>query len=287
MKKITIIAGIVLFNPEISRLKKNISTITNQVEKIVLFDNGSSNIEEIKEVTLGNSKLILIQSKKNIGIAAALNRIFFYSKKNFQADFILTVDQDSVCPKNLICEYLRFYDLKIGIYTPEITDINVLNNNESKKKNNLETSEVKRCITSASLTSYDAWKSVNGFDETMFIDNVDFDFCKRIRKKGYKIVKVNSVSIKHEIGHITVHNTIFGRVLVKNHNSFRKYYIARNTIYMARKDCNIFWEVIACLRVAKQMLLVIMFEKNKAQKIKSLFKGTYEGKKIKIEKKWC
>lgn len=287
MKKITIIAGIVLFNPEISRLKKNISTITNQVEKIVLFDNGSSNIEEIKEVALGNSKLILIQSKKNIGIAAALNRIFSYSKKNFQADFILTVDQDSVCPKNLIYEYLRFYDLKIGIYTPEITDINVLNNNESKKKNNLETSEVKRCITSASLTSYDAWKSVNGFDETMFIDNVDFDFCKRIRKKGYKIVKVNSVSIKHEIGHITVHNTIFGRVLVKNHNSFRKYYIARNTIYMARKDCNIFWEVIAYLRVAKQILLVIMFEKNKAQKIKSLFKGTYEGKKIKIEKKWC
>ena len=56
---------------------------------------------------------------------------------------------------------------------------------------------------------------------------------------------------------------------------------------MARKDCNIFWEVIAYLRVAKQILLVIMFEKNKAQKIKSLFKGTYEGKKIKIEKKWC
>lgn len=84
MKKITIIAGIVLFNPEISRLKKNISTITNQVEKIVLFDNGSSNIEEIKEVALGNSKLILIQSKKNIGIAAALNRIFFILKKTFK-----------------------------------------------------------------------------------------------------------------------------------------------------------------------------------------------------------
>jgi len=283
MKKI--VAGIVLFNPQIRRLEENINSIISQVESVILFDNGSSNLSKIESIIANKSKLILIHNNYNIGIAAALNRIFKYAKKMYNADFVLTIDQDSVCPMNLIHEYLRFYNEKVGIYTPKIKDINIKNYSEEKEK--AEFCEIKKCITSGSLTSFSAWNSVNGFDETMFIDNVDFDFCKRIRKKGYKIVKVNTVSIKHELGHIKVYNTVFGKILVKNHNAFRKYYIARNTIYMARKDRNVFIVIIAYMRIIKQLLLVLIFEKNKVKKLKSLLRGTYVGSRIRIEKKWC
>lgn len=37
-----IFAGIVLFNPEISRLKENITHILGQVDRLILVDNGSS-----------------------------------------------------------------------------------------------------------------------------------------------------------------------------------------------------------------------------------------------------
>lgn len=281
-----VVAGIVLFNPEMNRLKENIKTIVNQVDKVILFDNGSSNIKGIKSLISENYKLILIHSERNIGIAAGLNEIFKYAKKEFDVDFVLTLDQDSVCPENLIHEYLNFYNPKIGIYSPKVRDINVVDRFIDKNSGNSKLSEIQECITSASLTNYEAWKSVNGFDETMFIDNVDFDFCKRIRKKGYKIVKINTVSINHELGHIKEFSTIFGKVLVKNHNSFRKYYIARNTIYMARKDSTFSLIFIAYLRIIKQLLLVLVFEDNKISKIKSLIKGAYDGQKIKIEKKW-
>lgn len=284
MKKV--VAGIVLFNPQINRLKENIEAIVSQVEKVILFDNGSSNFKTVGSIVSKNHKLVLIHSNHNIGIAAALNNIFKYAEQKFNPDFVLTIDQDSVCSKNLIHEYLKFYDPKIGIYSPEIRDINVVKHTNNKSKNVPKISEVKECITSASLTNYKAWKSVNGFDETMFIDNVDFDFCKRIRKKGYKIIRVNTVFIRHELGHIKEHNTVFGKVLVKNHNSFRKYYIARNTIYMARKDSSFIVKFIAYLRIIKQLLLVLGFEQSKASKIRSLLKGTLDGQKIEIKKKW-
>ena len=40
-----ICAGIVLYNPEIDLLKKNIEAIADQVDCIYLFDNGSKNHE--------------------------------------------------------------------------------------------------------------------------------------------------------------------------------------------------------------------------------------------------
>ena len=34
---------------------------------------------------------------------------------------------------------------------------------------------------------------IGGFDETMFIDFVDFDFCYRLKKEGYEILQTPSV----------------------------------------------------------------------------------------------
>ena len=41
--------GIVTYNPDIEKLKKNISRIAGQVCKLVIADNGSKNIEDIKK----------------------------------------------------------------------------------------------------------------------------------------------------------------------------------------------------------------------------------------------
>ena len=44
-----IAAGIVLYNPDIDRLKKNLEVIESQVEKVFLVDNHSNNLEEVKK----------------------------------------------------------------------------------------------------------------------------------------------------------------------------------------------------------------------------------------------
>ena len=68
-------AGIVSYNPDISRLKNNIESILPQVKKIYVVDNGSDNYEDIVGVcdVWGVS---IIRNRENYGIAKALNQIF-------------------------------------------------------------------------------------------------------------------------------------------------------------------------------------------------------------------
>ena len=44
-----IITSIILYNPDLSRLRENISAILPQVDKVVPVENGSSDITYLKE----------------------------------------------------------------------------------------------------------------------------------------------------------------------------------------------------------------------------------------------
>lgn len=95
-----IYAGIVSYNPDLLRLKENISSIQQQVP-VIVFDNGSRNIIAIQKLISDFSEVQLIRSKKNIGIAAALNQLMQWGYEN-KFDWMLSLDQDSVCEKILL-----------------------------------------------------------------------------------------------------------------------------------------------------------------------------------------
>lgn len=275
IKKDLIYAGIVTFNPDIERLSENIESVINQVSSIVIFDNGSENINEITRLA-ENNNVFVIKSTKNVGIAKGLNEIF-QNVVEQSYNWVLTLDQDSICPNNLICEFEKESSnfQNVGIFCPIIDD---LNRNQKEIISN-DAIEVKNCITSASLTSIQAWKDIDGFDESLFIDNVDFDFCKRLRINNFKIVQVRSVALSHEIGKVTNY-TIFGKTFTPmNHSAFRKYYIARNSIYFGKKfrDESVFRGV---LRNGKLFLMTLFFENQKKDKLKAICKGFYDGIKM-------
>lgn len=90
------IAGIVLYNPDLGRLKENIESICKQVDKVILIDNGSDNIREIEDLIKEYLNCILLKNGENMGIAYALNQILKYAYEN-DVKWFLTLDQDSVC----------------------------------------------------------------------------------------------------------------------------------------------------------------------------------------------
>ena len=94
-------AGVVTYNPEIKRLKENISSIQNQVTTVVIFDNGSNNVDNIQNLILGLANVVFIKSEKNLGIAAALNRLMQWGNDKGY-DWMLSLDQDSVCEENFV-----------------------------------------------------------------------------------------------------------------------------------------------------------------------------------------
>lgn len=268
-----ITAGIVTFNPDLDRFKENVNTILPQVDRVIIFDNGSENRESIEQEY--QDRATIIKSEKNVGIAAALNGLMKKSEE-LGASWMLSLDQDSVCPQNF-CEQMRTYLYKednFGIVAPVIVDRNVgiVGHNPEK-----EYKSVRTCITSGAFTRVDVWTKVGGYDESMFIDSVDFEFCYRVRKAGYKVIQVRNVQLLHEIGNSEKRKFLFWTVDVKNHSAFRKYYIARNNVYYPLKHHLWLHFIRGNIRNIELLTTVILYENDKRIKIKKLISGWKNG----------
>lgn len=273
-------AGIVLFNPDIKRLKENIDAVIIQCTHLYLVDNGSGNVDEVKGLLnqYNQSKISILWNRENQGIAKALNQLTSAAQKE-GFDWILTLDQDSVVPSNIVGEFEKYINnSSVGILCPIICD----RNKDEEIKINEDCTEIDECITSGSLLNIKAWSEIGGFDERMFIDGVDFDICYRLRQRGYKIYCIHSVVLLHELGHIEYHRFLFWKVLVKNHSVFRKYYIARNIIYVAKKRRSTLLVVKGLLQEIKMIGIVIFYEEDKLNKIRCICRGIYDGFKGKV-----
>lgn len=243
--------GVVAYNPEIDDFRKNVQIIAEQVKELVIIDNHSTNIEEIKEATALLPNVVIIQNDKNYGIARALNQILDYADTHGY-EWYLTLDQDSECSKDLVEEYSTIcnkYD-ELAIVCPFILNNNKVSVEEYKSMQLKETDEITdpvACITSASLNAVSAARSVGGYDEKLFIDCVDIDFNIRIIAAGYKILRANKAYMIQSMGKaryvplIGVLYKMTGINLFKKlryspvYNNMRIYYIIRNSCYIYSK----------------------------------------------------
>lgn len=274
-----ILAGIVLYNPDIRRLKENISSIRYQVDKIVFIDNSTIKKNETIECVenlLDKDKFVFIDNDGNVGIARALNQIMGFAASN-GFEWVLTLDQDTVCPCDLLKNYEQFLNrTDIGIICPKIKDRNFDFVNGDKGI----TEYVDSCITSAALTSTKIWKSVGGFTDDLFIDYVDFDYCLKLKEHEYKILRVNTVSILHEIGHAKTYNILGKRILLFNHPPIRTYYIVRNKLFCADKYRSILNSRREKKEVITFVIKTLLFEDNKREKMLSAIRGIRDGKRM-------
>lgn len=270
-------AGIVLFNPELNRLNENIKHIRKQVPLLILVDNGSSNLKDVKNLICGLPNIVLLENGGNLGIAQALNCILKYAKKE-RYEWVLTLDQDSVANDKLVETYISFLESRqvddIGCLTCNIVDRNY---NLKKKKMGFE--EIDYCITSGSLMNVEITSNIGGFDESMFIDKVDCDICINLRKHGYHIIRVAYDGLLHEIGHAKQINLGFRKWELYNHSSFRRYYMCRNASYLLRKYHD-GYVLKMFLKEIFHFFLVLVFEDHKKEKAEKSVKGFIDGFKV-------
>lgn len=276
-----IIAGIVTYNPDNNRLYQCIRSALCNLKDIIIIDNGSSNINDIKK--LCNNHIHLIQNRKNFGIAKALNQIFHYADDN-GFDWILTLDQDTIIGSDLINSYIKYLDnsenVNIGIVCPRIHDV-ISNRIWPEIKNETYFTMVRKCITSGALNNIEAWKKVQGFDEYLFIDEVDNDYCIRLQAFGYSIILLHAAIIEHQIGSTNAIK-IFGRkIYIRNHPAERKYYMVRNRLYMDKKIYGYIKNKTVMFTVGF-ILKTILFEKNKFAKFCASVKGLCDGVKKEV-----
>lgn len=285
--KIEIMASIVTYNPDISKLEKTIHSVIDQVEEIFIVDNHSENILQIEDLKekyeeTGFARINIKTNEANNGIAKALNQALSYANENSYI-WVLTLDQDSECLPGMVEKMLDYYinnsdKEKIIIISPRYIDKNfdlsIENRIELKSSVSVLTT-----ITSGSLTNVILAHEIGGFKEELFIDHVDNEFCLRAKNAGLSIIQLNDLVLFHEIGYATKHKFLCKTITTSNHSHVRRYYVIRNSIYMLKKYFvkfpvwvlkSIIWDIVILIRI-------ILYESNKIIKIKYIFKGIKDG----------
>ena len=266
-----IMAGIVLYNPDIERLVNNFLSVAEQVDYVLIVDNGSENIDEVEKQFQLFNDCLMVKNGKNLGIAKALNQILDFAN-NQGYDWVLTLDQDSMPSHNMIRSFASSIDdSTVGIVCPKIKDINFSQNSNS------ETIEVitnpEDVITSGSLINTVIAKQIGGFDDRLFIDFVDTDFQKRMLISGHKILKDNTTCMLHEVGHMQEHRFLGHKVLCSNHSAFRRYYMVRNRLYYRSQYEDAFSLVQEKIRLILGTIKIFIYENNKLEKVIASIKG--------------
>ncbi|MEQ9809550.1 glycosyltransferase [Streptococcus jiangjianxini] len=265
-----LLAGIVTFNPDINRLQENFEAILPQVDKVIIVDNGSSNLVNIQEKC---SKAEIIPLHSNKGIAAALNVIGNYAI-DYQYDWFLTLDQDTVVKNNLISIYTPYIGLPdVGTLSCVFQDINKKDTTVPR----LPYEEIEVVITSAALMNTAAFEKSRKFDEWMFIDFVDFDINFEFTRLGYKIYRINQVGFLHEVGSATPINFFGLKAYTSNHSAFRRYYMVRNTIYLIKKYGKSNLRLGYLRHTRDEFIKVALFENHKIKKLSAMIKGLKDG----------
>lgn len=73
-------ASIVCYNPDISKLQRNVESIYRQVDCVLIIDNGSQNASLFQQSLKDYPGIIYIRHPQNMGIAYALNKALDYCR---------------------------------------------------------------------------------------------------------------------------------------------------------------------------------------------------------------
>lgn len=267
-----ILAGVVTYNPHLSRFKECIENILLQVEDVYIFDNGSKNIKEIKDLlSKYDDSVILYRNSENSGIATALARIMEYADKKHY-EWVLTMDQDSLLQPGIVDVYQQVISKheNLGMLTCLIKDRNF--SDPKNERQDTDEIEVEYAITSGALTSVIAYKETIGYDESFFIDCVDFDICYSLKEAGFRIVRVNYTGLLHEVGHGENRKFLWKSIVIYHEKPVRIYYLARNTKRLYKKHKT--YSFAKMLKKEAALLLrIVLYEDRRKEKLLNFWKG--------------
>lgn len=263
------LAGVVtLYHPDEGVLE-NIRSYLSELDLLYVLDNTEEPEEKWAAAFSSMERVRYVPFHENKGISYALNYALEEAK---DFDFLLTMDQDSRFPagamKKYKEEFFRYdaaYPRRAAMYTVDYDE----------KETDTAPKDIAVGITSGSILPVAIARALGGFDEALFIDEVDSEYCYRAEDRGYHIVEFPGIPLHHSIGARTYHSILGFRYNTFNHAPIRRYYIARNHVYVARKYPRVRRRY--AVEMAKIIVKVILAEKDKWDKLKHIFGGVRDG----------
>jgi rhamnosyltransferase len=285
-QKFKVCAVMVCFYPDIEELSSNIKSIVKQVDKLVIVDNTDNPINNsfLTEEHLVD-KIEWVSLKENRGIGAAQN-VGIKIAIGHNYDGVLLLDQDSNPPNNLVSElvsgidYLVSKGLKIACIGPDIFNkkTNEIYKPVLNKGIQIDQDFVEKevLISSGKLLLTKAVKEIGLMDESLFIDLVDFEWCWRAKKHGFRIYSSKKIKMGHMVGSKNV--KIFSVYNLLIPAPIRHYYQFRNNILLLKKGyVPLKWKIKSLIERCLELIIYPCFVAPRVKRFKYIFRGIMNG----------
>ncbi|MBB5217417.1 glycosyltransferase family 2 protein [Parapusillimonas granuli] len=291
-------ALVVGYMPDMPVLDALLAGLPAQADTVVFVDNGGA------EGILGHdpdqrARIHYIAMGGNAGLGAALNAGMEFAASQ-GCTHVATFDQDSELPPGLIPRLLqahlslrgqgvrcaavgpRFYDRREGtvkkfpMYREQDGAIKVIAADGAGADSAAGLQEVDVLITSGMLVNLRAWREGLRYDEGLFVDYTDTDWCFRARAAGYRLF----VCLDQEMGHAMSDAPpvrVFG-VNLLCYPPLRRYYYFRNTIYFIRQPyVSPAWRKRLAAGLPVRFLSNVFIDRHKLAGLKMMLLGLWHG----------
>jgi len=267
-----IATAIVLYCPDAGMANK-LAEYAEYVDLLIVVDNTDDSDFSVELSRIPN---ICYQSlRQNMGIATALNIAaqIAISRKSL---WMMMLDQDSTLRKenyeSVKATIAEVVDSSIALISP----IQVSKESDRRiPRTQFAIRDVSRVMTSGSTLNLTAYERCGRFQDKLFIDHVDSEYCLRLGKAGYRVVQLTQITLEHSLGE-TRQWTFFRRKFeYSSHKPFRSYYYVRNGFYVAARFLLYRPQFFAlfCLNLIKIISKALFFEDEKTIRLKMIILG--------------
>lgn len=269
-----IAAVIILYNPD-QNVLNNISSYIDDVDILYAVDNSDRERSFIVKSLLENPKIQYINNNGNQGIAHALN-IGAYKAIDMNYTWLLTMDQDSSFEQTMLTQYFTCWNSYLNkddtaIFSPVHSVLDYLISSTVE----CETVNKFHVMTSGNIINLNIFKDLKGFNEVLFIDEVDREYCLRSKLAGYSIIEFSNISLKHNLGEPISIIRQGQTIQLSTHTPKRFYYIARNLLYVWKTYHHLFPNLagIQFVNIMKTLIFPLIYHDKKIERFFYIIRG--------------
>jgi rhamnosyltransferase len=250
------------YNPKIELLRKVVNAAMQNVDYVLIVDNGSQNHDEID--MLKTSKVDIVHLPRNLGVEA-LNIGFKLLKS--KCEWTLILDDDSVIQPGAVQETLNKYNnlpekVRSRVAVISISDLESIPLTLKHKLKNLPREALiahfDAVIFSGAMIKSEVIEKYNLYiDKELFLYHADTDFFTRLRKFGCLTVLYTKPLLRHRLGIPLSKPINLGFYVIKSTTKpQRLYYIVRNATYLLlRKRITFLQWALSILRFTIPLVL--------------------------------
>jgi len=210
MRKIAI--GIVTYNPTPS-LTSRIDLALAAGFALYIFDNSPQN-ETVREFCKSHNNCIYITCGKNVGLGFGISSVCAQAYYD-SYPALLFFDQDTIFDHSTLdfVEELYINKGNMAVHYSAII-FNSKDVDRVNTENKFLLKDVLMSINSGSLYFLENLKKLNWYNESYFVDCVDYEFCLNSSNHGFKIAECsNTPGFDHKSEQGDFENRIFGKLV--------------------------------------------------------------------------